>query len=235
MRTKFQNLVGFLILLMCALPAQADQKPPLSEADMERRMAFIEERLNEGRTHARYWQYGWSGFFAASAAFQGYKAIESDSSDNEVNHAVGAVKSAAGLTLMLLRPIPAAKGAAPLQDMPATTRDQKEARLEAARDMLNTNARRARARKSWTRHLTGIAVNLIGSAVIASIGDTDDAVISGLTGIAINQANIWSQPSRAIDDLADYQKAFPAVSETNDVSWQLTPIAGGGLGVTIRF
>ncbi len=62
---------------------------------------------------------------------------------------------------------------------------QKEERLKAARDRLDTNARRAQERKSWTRHLTGIAVNLIGSAVIASIGDMDDAVISGVSGIAL--------------------------------------------------
>jgi hypothetical protein len=219
---------------MCAFPAEADQKPPLSEEDMERRLAFIEERLNEGRTSARYWQYGWSGFFAASAAVQGYSAIESNNGDNEVNYTVGAVKSAAGLTLMLLRPLPAVKGAAPLQDMPTHTPKQKTARLTAAKDRLHTNSSRAQERKSWSRHLTGIAVNLIGSVVIAAFGDTDDAVISGLTGIAINQAHIWSQPSRAIDDFADYEREFPAASTTNETDWQLTPITGG-LGVRIRF
>jgi hypothetical protein len=222
------------ILLMCALPAQADRQSRLSDEDMERRLAFIEERLNEGRNRARYWQYGWSGFFAASAAFQGYKVIESDDGDNELNYAVGAVKSAAGLTLMLLRPLPAVKGAASLNGMPANKPDQQEARIRAAEDLLSTNAGRAQERKSWSRHLMGIAVNLIGSAVIASFGDTDDAVISGLTGIAINQANIWSQPSRAIDDLADYQREFPAVPETNEAAWRLTPMRGG-IGITIPF
>ena len=60
------------------------------------------------------------------------------------------------------------------------------------------------------------------------------AGISGLTGIAINQAHIWSQPSRAIDDFADYEREFPAASTTNETDWQLTPITGG-LGVRIRF
>jgi hypothetical protein len=229
-----RNLLVVTIVLMCALPTQADQKPLLSEEDMERRLAFIEERLNAGRTSARYWQNGWSGFFAASAAFQGYKAIDSNDSDNELNHAVGAVKSAAGLTLMLLRPLPAAKGAAPLQDLPADTPNEKEARLKAAKDLLHTNARRAMERKSWTRHLTGIAVNLIGSAIIATFGDTEDAVVSGLTGIAINQANIWSQPSRSINDRGDYEKEFPAVPETNEAAWRLTPMKGG-MGITIPF
>jgi hypothetical protein len=234
MRTLFQSLVVFIILLMWAFPIQAEPKSHLSEEDMAQRLRFIEERLNEGRQPARYWQYGWSGFFAASAAVQSYAALDTDDGDDEVNYAVGAVKSAAGLTLMLLRPLPAVKGAAPPQAMPANTPYRKATRFKAAEDLLHTNARRARERKSWIRHLTGIAVNLVGSAVIASFGDMDDAVISGLTGIAINQANIWTQPSRAIDDLADYGRAFPAGSTTNEAAWHLTPISGG-LGVTIRF
>ena len=234
MGTMTRNLMVVTILLMCAFPVQADQKPRLSEEAMERRLLFIEERLNEGRNGARYWQYGWSGFFAASAAFQGYKAFESNDGDNQLNHAVGAVKSAAGLTLMLLRPLPAVEGATPLQEMAANTPYEKEARLKAAKDLLHTNERRARERKSWKRHLTGIAVNLVGSAVIAAFGDTEDAVVSGLSGIAINQANIWSQPSRAIDDLADYQKEFPAVPESNEAAWRLTPMKGG-IGITIPF
>ncbi len=147
---------------------------------------------------------------------------------------MGAAKSAAGLTLILLRPLPAVKGAAPLQDMPANTPYNKEVRLKAAEDLLHTNARRARERKSWKRHLMGIGVNLIGSAVVAAVGDTDDAVVSGLTGIAINQANIWSQPWRANDDLADYKKEFPAALETNEAAWRLAPI-NGGIGITISF
>ena len=59
-------------------------------------------------------------------------------------------------------------------------------------------------------------------------------MVSGLTGIAINQANIWSQPWRAIDDLADYEREFPAVPETNEAAWRLTPMKGG-IGITIPF
>jgi len=234
MRTIIQNVIVLTFLLLCTFPAGADQKTPLSEEDMERRLSFIEERLNEGQTSARYWQYGWSSFYAASAAVQGYKAIESNDGDDDVNNTVGAVKSAAALALMLLKPLPAVEGATTLQDMPTNTPDQKEARLKAAETRAHTNARRAQERHSWTRHLTAITVNLIGSAVIAAFGDGEDAVVSGLTGIAISQANIWSQPSRAIDDLADYEKEFPDAQATNEVDWQLSPIAGG-LSLTIRF
>lgn len=234
MRTPLQNLAIVAIVLVLVLPAGADQKPRLSEEEIEQRLAFIEQRLNEGQTGARNWQYGWSGFFAASTTFQGYQAINSNSDDNKTIYTVGAVKSAAALAIMLLRPLPAVKGAAPLQDMPTDTLDHRAARLKAAEDLLNTNARRARERKSWARHLAAIAVHFIGSTAIAAIGDVQDAAVSNLTGIAISQVHIWSQPARAIDDLADYEREFPSSPATDEADWQLTPIAGG-LGVTIRF
>ena len=234
MRPIIQSLVVVTLFLVCAFPAAGGQQTPLSEEEMERRLAFISERLNEGRTTARYWQYGWSSFYAASAAVQGVKAIEPNDGDDDVYYTVGAVKSAAALALMLLKPLPAVEGATYLHDMPTATPEQKEARFKAAEDRLHNNARRAEARTSWTRHLTVVAVNLIGSAVIAVFGDGEDAVVSGLTGIALGEANIWSQPSRAIDDLADYEKEFPAPQAANDMDWELTPI-DKGLCVTFRF
>ena len=226
-------LVVIVILAIPVFPASADQRPNLSEEAIDRRLAFIEKRLNEGQPSARWWQHGWSGFFATSTVFQGYKAVESSDGDNEVNYTVGAVKSAAALTLMLMRPLPAVKGAAPVEAMPTGSPDKKEARLEAAEDLLQTNARRARERKSWKRHLTAIAVHLIGSGAIAVFGDGKDAVVSSITGIAISEAHIWSQPYRVIDDLTDYQQTFPK-TPPGGLSWNLTPIKGG-LGVTIRF
>nr|MDJ0991672.1 hypothetical protein [Desulfobacterales bacterium] len=64
--------------------------------------------------------------------------------------------------------------------------------------------------------------------------DFKDAVLSNVTGIALSQIHIWSQPRRAIDDLADYERDFPASPSPEELSWELTPIRGG-LGVTIHF
>ncbi len=234
LKTCIQQLVALLVLAILAIPAGADPQRHLSEEDMARRLAFIEERLNAGRTSARYWQYGWSGFYAANMAAQGYMAFKSNDGDHEAKYAVGAVKSAVALALMLFRPLPATEGAAPLEDMPTGTLAQKEARLKAAEDLLQTNAARAGERRSWSRHLTAIGVHFIGSTTIAAIGDVKDAVVSNVSGIAISQVHIWSQPHRAIDDLAAYERAFPDPPSHEPLAWELTPIQGG-LGVTFRF
>ena len=229
-----KNFLIVLFLVTIAFPAAADQKPQLSEEEMEQRLAFITERLNAGQTNARAWQYGWSGFFAASTGFQLYLVHRSNDSDNETQYTVGAIKSAAGLAMMLLRPLPAVKGAQPVEDMPAVTPSQKADRLQTAEDLLRLNARRAHERKSWLRHLASIAVHLVGSTAIAALGDIKDALVSNATGIAISQLHIWSQPYRAIDDLADYERAFPAAVSNEEVRWHLTQIPGG-LGISIQF
>ncbi len=229
-----RHLLIIAATLLSVVPAGADQNAQLSEEEIQQRLRFIEHRLNEGRTRARLWQYGWSGFFAANTAFQTYMAFESNDSDNETKYTVGAVKSGAALALMLLRPLPAVKGAAPVAAMPTDSPDQKAARLKAAEDLLEANARRARERKSWARHLASIAVHFIGSSAIAVIGDPKDAIISNITGIAFSQAHIWSQPHRAIADLEDYRQTFPDAPPKDELSWELTPLRGG-LGVTIRF
>jgi hypothetical protein len=118
--------------------------------------------------------------------------------------------------------------------MPSGTPEEKAARLAAAEDLLATNARRARERKSWKRHMGAVAVHFIGSGTIAAFGDLQDAAISNVTGIAVSQIHIWSQPYRAIDDLSAYERTFPDPPPPERLSWELTPIRGG-LGVTIHF
>ena len=232
--TPSVSVVIVFLFTVSALPAAADQKPRLSDEEIEQRLYFIERRLNEGRSGARGWQYGWSGFFAASTALQGYLAIKSNNVDNEANYTVGTVKSAAALVLMLLRPLPAVTGAKPLEAMPSGTPEEKAARLDAAEDLLAKNARRARERKSWKRHMGAVAVHCIGSGTIAAVGDLQDAAISNVTGIAVSQIHIWSQPYRAIDDLSAYERTFPDPPPPERLSWGLTPIRGG-LSVTIHF
>ena len=77
------------------------------------------------------------------------------------------------------------KEATPLQDMPTTNSEQKNARLKAADDLIHTTPDAPRSVKLWTRHPTAIAVYLGGSAVSASFGDMDDAAAWQLTPINV--------------------------------------------------
>jgi hypothetical protein len=132
---------------------------------------------------------------------------------------------------MLLKPLPAVRGAEPVL---SPSMEKPGDRLESAEALLRENARRAEERTSWKRHLIGIAANLMGGAAIVAFGDTSDAVVSTLTGIAISEAAIWSQPKRAIDDLEDYENRFQRRHAVGRPSWQVSPILAGAV-IIVRF
>lgn len=194
----------------------------MGDAEIEQRLAYIEARFAAARPGAGTWQHGWTGFHAASAAAQGLLAIDADDSDEEVYYLVGAAKSAGALSQMLIRPLPSVQGTNRFEAMPSGTRAERIARLAAGEDLLRENAARAGTRTAWKRHLIGIGANLLGGTLIAAFGDGDDALTSTLLGIAVSEANIWTEPSRAIADLEDYRNNGWAPRQ-NRVNWQIIP------------
>ncbi|WP_455235154.1 hypothetical protein [Thiogranum longum] len=216
--------------------AEYTNRPPvaISDAELDQRLEFIQTRLAKQRPGARYWQYGWTGFYAISTAAQGILAVDADDNDDEVNYIVGAVKSTGALALLLLRPLPAVHSSTELQAMPSQSREQRIRKLEQGEAMLRENAMRAGERTSWKRHFVGIAGNLIGGVAIAAFGDSSDAVASTLIGIAVREATIWSQPSRATTDLEDYRNNKWAQRGGSAATWRVVPTANG-VAVNIRF
>jgi len=232
-------LVSLILALFFGAPytcaAQADRlSAEISNAELEQRLKFIETRLAGQTPDARYWQYGWTGFHAVSAAAQGVLALDANDSDDEVNYLVGAVKSTGALAQMLIMPLPAVQSAARFQGLPAQSREERFQKLMQGEALLHENAGRAVTRSSWKRHLIGIGVNLFGGVAIAAFGDSSDAVTSTLLGIAVSEASIWTEPSRAVNDLNDYQNNKWMARKTSEVSWHVVPLARR-VEVNIRF
>jgi hypothetical protein len=214
-------------------------RPELSALDDEeitQRLRFIEQRLDEGRRHANYWQMGWSGFYAISGAVQGTSAIRTDDGDNRANYIVGTTKSALALTTQLLRPLNARHGADEIRAMPGESRADRLRQLERAENLLRQNAERAEERTMWKTHLTSLAVNLAGGAAIWAFGDGKDALISIASGIAFSELAIYTQPGRAITDLEDYENKFSGDPSQKRFSWHLFPTKqGAGVGIKFSF
>jgi hypothetical protein len=206
----------------------------ISNTELEQRLKFIETRLARLSPDARVWQYGWTGFHAASAVAQGVLAVDANDSDDEVNYLVGAVKSTGALAQMLIKPLPAVQSATRFQALPSQSREERLGKLAQGEALLHENADRAATRSSWKRHLIGIGANLIGGVAIAAFGDSSDAVTSTLLGVAVSEASIWTEPTRAINDLEDYQHNKWVQRKTSEVSWHIVPLARR-VEVNIRF
>lgn len=221
-------------ILICFIwtPVGYSQQPiqslgDISDTELEQRLKFIETRLVGLNPKASRWQYGWTGFYAASALGQTVLAIDEDDSDDETNYIVGAVKSAGGLAQLLVKPLPAVKSYDRFLSMPAQTRTERLLKLEQGEALMHENAERAQQRYGWKRHLIGIGANLLGAAVIAVYGDSADAVTSTILGIAVSEANIWTEPARAVTDLEEYSTNFRHAQRISTRTWHIVPTIGG--------
>jgi hypothetical protein len=136
---------------------------------------------------------------------------------------VGAAKSTGALAQMMIMPSPAVQSSARFQAMPSETRQERIMKLAQGEALLQINAERASTRTGWKRHLIAIGANLLGGSLIAAFGDDSDAVTSTLVGITVSELNIWTEPSRAINDLEDYRKNTWAQPHHSRTSWQIIP------------
>jgi hypothetical protein len=229
-------------LLLLALPmadaaAGAEQpRPPvlhLADAELAARLSFLEERLDAGRPTALAWQWGWTGLYSASLTANLAWAIVAEDGSERVRAIVDATKSAAATIQMLtlLRdPLPATAGARPMRGVAGSGRAAMLERLAAGERQLAASAASAATRYHLRRHLAVIGANLLGGAAILALGSRRDALQSSLIGLAVGEAQIWSQPWRASGDLEDYRAAFPP----RGIAWQLQP-RGTGVALTVRF
>ena len=160
--------------------------------------------------------------------------MDADDSDDEINYLVGAAKSTGALEQMMIKPLPVVQGAIGFNEMPSRTREERIAKLAQGESLLHVSAERAASRKGWKRHLIGIGANLLGGGIIAAFGDSSDAISSTLVGITVAEINIWTQPSRAVNDLEDYRNNRWANGQKSRVDWQIIP-AHNRLMVKITF
>jgi hypothetical protein len=237
MQARF--VAAVLPVLLASAPgvaaAEAILVPPqlerLPESEVDARLRMLEERLEAGRFTGQLWQQGWTGFYALTTLTGTVGAVAADDADGRVVNLVSAVKSVGALAQLVTDPLPARLGAAPMGEADP---DRRLMRLALGERQLATNAARASSRFSLQRHLEGVTTNLIGGAVIWAFGDSGDALTSTLVGIAIGEAQIWSQPWRAEGDLAAYRTAFPTTTVQRAPSWELRPM-GTGVQLALRF
>lgn len=231
--------LGALALLYgsaVAAQAPAAQSPMLmlSDAELARRIGFLEQRLDTARPAALTWQWGWTAAYTASFVFNLDYAIRVDDNDRRVRAVVAAAKSAVAAvqTARLWHdPLAATQGARPMREVPGEGRAAEEQRLAVGESLLLTSAEQAETRYSLQRHLIEIGGNLLGGAAILALGDGGDALWSTLIGIGVGETQIWTQPWRATGDLRDYDGEFGGMAT---VSIEALP-GGGGLQLTLRF
>ncbi|WP_438462666.1 hypothetical protein [Marinomonas sp. PE14-40] len=201
----------------------------MSDAEIDERLSYLEQRINDVSSPYAYWQYGWSGLYSVSAISNFSTALDEEDHDEEVLAWVSGLKSSAALAKMLLEPVPLL--AEPdmsgfVNDTVEEQRALKLVKLKEYETQLSATALRSDERYQWQTHATTIGVNLIAAAAIATWGDSDDALGSAALGIGMGELAIWTQPTKATQQWQSYQTHFSDIEKEN-VSWYLVPKLNG--------
>jgi hypothetical protein len=230
------------ILLLCFLfqitPALAQNE--LTDAQTQERLQAIRHMLEQGKPNANRWWYGWLIGYSAATIGQGAVYLSSEDRDLRQDMALGAATTFLGAAGQLIAPT--VPGTAPdrLAQFSENTPEERSIKLLKAEELLRKSALQEKFGRSWKTHAITGAVNL-SSGLVVWLG-FKRSFLEGVGNFALNtvitEAQIWSQPTRAIADYDDYFNNYKASeklgSQKSATSWSVT-LSPGRVGISILF
>ncbi|MBW2541785.1 MAG: hypothetical protein JRF15_06810 [Deltaproteobacteria bacterium] len=260
MRTGIRLLVTIFSFAIAAAPAAGEDGPTilddgsspkpggltrnpsgLSDAELDARLRFLEERLDDGKVYARNWQWGWTAGYSLGIVIGTAEAITCCSTrksgrDHSVSgntrhkgrtkHIVTAAKGVIGTSRMLLNRHPGRHGADAMRAIEGDSREARLARLARGAEVLQAVAKQAKRRTDWRSHAGNVGLNLAGGAFIFGFGRKSDAWESMGLGVGVGTLQILTAPKRGIQDLEDYETRF-GMKTASRFHWSVVPTAGG--------
>ena len=206
----------------------------LSDAQIDQRIRFLEQRLNGSKTHGQIWYWSWMTVNAGSALIQGAVAATIDNHDDKVNYATNAALGAIGVADQIFQPLEARYGAGPIEGMPEATREEKIAKLRKGEEQLRSNGERAAQRTSWIPHAGNAALATIAGMVVGFWGNPSDGVITGFSTLAGGELNIWTQPGAPEQDWKDYKAMAGGRADLTKIGVYVSALPDGGAKAGIR-
>jgi hypothetical protein len=218
-----------------AAPAPGDEAS-LSDGQIDQRIQFLEQRLDDSRTHGQIWYWSWMAINAGSMVGDGIVAGMSGQHDDRVNYWTGAALGAIGVSDQLLRPLEARYGADPVRGLPQATREQKLAKLRAAEDQLRRNAERAEQRTQILPYAGNAGLALAAGLVVGLWGETGSGIQTGISTVIGGTLNLWTQPGRPARDWDDYLAMTGRRTAGVEVDVAMTAFEDGGkLNLRLRW
>jgi hypothetical protein len=218
--------VLIIVMLFLCTSVFAQETAP-SERSAKERIDYIQGILDEGETRAQVWWYGWLAFNAGVTVGQGAYYFMSTEADVKEDMAVGAVQGFIATVGMLAVPMVPAYAPDELREMPENTPEQQQQKLLAAERLLRESAEWEQEGRSWIMHA---ATFLLGAAGGATIWLAFDRPVDGLINFAatmvIGEIQIFTQPTRAIDDNREYRNRYRG-ARRDERNWFIMAYPGG--------
>lgn len=207
--------IYLLILFLSA--ASILTAAPQSSVDREttERIAHIQQKLDAGSSAASLWWWGWLGGYAGAAGGQLvlYSALDNSTEDSKQlreNMLVGSVSCLLGVAGQFIDPMVPMYAGNDLRSLPEGNEAERRSKLTRAEALLEASAKRERDGRSWLPHTLAFIVNL-GSGLTIWQGfhqPLTNGVLNLVFGTLVAEIQIFSQPTQAIDDWADYQRKY---------------------------
>jgi hypothetical protein len=245
---RFAGLI--MACLVLASTAAYAQQAPLADEQVQQRLAFITNALQDGQPAARRWWYGWMGAYTASSVAGGILAgshwndtkVEGDETVADREFAEGMLVGGGTFVLgvggLLIDPFTPATAARKLAPLPEATPQDRLAKLERAEELLRKCAARERRGRNLTTHLLNIGGNAAAAVVTKAVFHQSwgSALVTFASGEAVSLLNIFTQPMRAVRDLKKYEAGFAGsgTSLRPETEWSLG-FGPGGVSFRLRF
>ncbi len=230
-RTTTGTILFLLIFIFQISKLSAQNEIPDSLVNI--RITYIQTMLNQGRPNARLWWNGWLYGYSAATVGQGIAGLLSNELKSRQDLLLSAATTLVGAVGQLLMPMTPASAPDKLALIPSDTPEERIEKLKQAEELFEVSSKREKEGRSWKMHAASGAVNL-SSGLITWIG-FDRTLKAGLINFAINtavtEAQIWTQPTRAIKDYKNYrekyQKGLPSALHKPKSRLYLNSFPGG--------
>lgn len=187
-------------------PALSPAPAAMSEAEIQRRLAFIDTTLEERDTYAKFWRYGWMTVFAAGAV--GGAVLGTIATDDDVRNDsyVGAATSLLGVSGMIITKVDSGANLQALHAYSAHSTDS-AAKLQNAERLLKATAEGEVYGRGWQEYAQSYAVS-IGSGLLMWLYFEQPASfwIKTGTGAVFSTARVQTTPRAATRAWEAYQR-----------------------------
>ena len=229
-----------LLLVSVAGVAAAQDARNASDVEVTNRLAYIQGSLDGGRKAANLWRNGWLVGYSAATFGQIAAQTGSQSDKQKQDLLVGAATTGLGVIGQLAFPLDAGFLADQLRAMPGDTPEARRAKLASAESFLRRSAAQEELGRSWKTHAIAGVVNLAAGLVIWRHYDRParDGLLTFALGQFVSEVQIFTQPTKAVRDLRDYERRsdfeHAAAAAGPQRTWYVSAWPGG-VAVGCRF
>jgi hypothetical protein len=219
--------------------AAAEPDEAERDAEVSRRLAFIEARLARATPSACFWWSAWYYGYMVVTVGQASVALGTTNSGLRIDSSVGAAFASLGVLGLGVFDFPPRHAAATLGALPADTPVERRRKLARAERLLSAGARAEVVGRSWVAHVAGGGVTLTSSLVLAlAYKRIVSSIVTLVSGVAITEAQIFTRPTAAITDWRAYQQGAwsgsTPVTGSRGTTWSVVAHPGG-LGLAAAF